>query len=484
MLSARLTRKRLTRITRAVARTLPSTCAALSLCLTATLGPAWATPNDNPRRNTSIRTPLAPNTDTDTDTTSTTLPSLPREQIKRFVTTIAVIKHYYIKPVTDSTLFTNAVRGMVTQLDPHSSFLDADDLRDLKTTVSGQFVGIGIELTTDEGALKVISPLAGTPAEKAGIKSNDLIIKIDGKLIQNMSLRDAVNHIKGPKGTFVHLTILRKGLDQPLKLSIMRNTIHLQTVKSKQLTPGYGYIRITFFQGPVEKLLRDAIVKLKAESKGKLKGLILDLRNNPGGLLNVSATVVDTFLDSTSYNRFHHLIVYTQGRIKGSNTQYKAHPGDLIKGIPMVVLINGGSASASEIVAGALQDYKRALIVGTRSFGKGSVQTVLPVSEHSAIKLTTALYHTPSGRVIQAKGIQPDVSVPDMNVDQKAITGRLDIDESDYENHLPNQTDSAKADKKKKAINVNKKEEMTLAKKDFQLYTALLILKGLHAERK
>ncbi|MCH9643573.1 MAG: S41 family peptidase [Gammaproteobacteria bacterium] len=406
---------------------------------------------------------------------------LPQKQIKRFVTAISAIQHYYIKPVTDKKLFSNAIRGMVSSLDPHSNFLDDDDLKNLRSTVSGKFVGVGIELTTDKGALKVITPLDDTPAYKAGIKAGDLIIKVDNLLIANMTLRQAINHIKGKRGTKVTLTILRKDANKPLDVTLTRDVVKIKTIKSKTLENGYGYVRLTLFQGPVEKSLRAAIETLKHDNGGKLKGLVLDLRNNPGGLLGASAKVADTFLNSTMLKKYKGLIVYTKGRISGSDISYKAHPGDMIGGAPMVVLINGGSASASEIVAGALQDYKRAIIMGTRSFGKGSVQTVIPISKDNAIKLTTALYYTPAGRVIQARGIQPNVVVPNFKVN-KSDQGMLSIDESDYDNHLAN----GGAKKEQKQLNTLKKlrkKEVALAQKDYQLYEALMMLKGMNALR-
>lgn len=404
---------------------------------------------------------------------------LPRQQVKRFVNAISVIKHYYIKDVPDNKLFSNAIKGMVSNLDPHSAFLDQEALKELQTAVSGKFVGIGVELTTDGGALKVISPLDGMPAQRAGIKANDLIIKVNGKLVQNMTLREAVNNIKGEKGTKVVLTVLRKGEKKPLTFTVVRDTIKLETVKSKVLENGYGYIRITFFQGPVDRALRNQINKLISKSGGKLKGLVLDLRNNPGGLLDVSAKVADTFLDSNRLKKYNDTIVYTKGRIKGSDMRLKARAGDMIPGVPLIVLINGGSASASEIVTGALQDYKRAVVMGTRSFGKGSVQTVLPIGDDSAIKLTTALYYTPAGRVIQAEGIQPDVVVPELSVSEKDIKGLLDIDESNYRNHLINKNKSDKA--QLEALKAQRKKEIELAKEDYQLYEALMLLKGMYA---
>lgn len=404
---------------------------------------------------------------------------LPREDIVRFVTAIAVIHRYYIKSTTNNALFNNAIRGMVDSLDPHSTYLDPDALKELKTSVSGKFVGIGIELTIKDGLLKVISPLTDSPAEKAGIKPEDLIIKVNGSLIRDMSLDEAVKRIKGTKGSKVELTILRKGAEKPIVVDVVRDEIKLVSVKSKLIENHYGYIQITFFQGPVEKQLRTAIEKIKAESKNGLNGLVLDLRNNPGGLLDVSTAIADDFLDANQLNKYNNNIVYTKGRISGADMYVKATAGDLIKGIPMVVLINGGSASASEIVAGALQDYKRAIIMGTRSFGKGSVQTVLPIGDDSAIKLTTALYYTPAGQVIQAHGIIPDVTIPQLSV-KDLDTNTFIIDEADFENHLilkkeDKQEIKNKMTQRKELL----KKQLKLAEEDYQLYEAVMMLKGL-----
>jgi carboxyl-terminal processing protease len=406
-------------------------------------------------------------------------PPVPTDQITRLTHAVNIIKHYYIKKTDDKMIFDNAIKGMISHLDPHSAYLDKKALKELNTSISGKFVGIGIEITTEHGLLKVISPLEGTPAEEAGIKPNDLIIKVNGKLVQDMTLQEAVDNIKGIRGTKVALTILRKIEKKPLVISVTRDTIKLVTVKKKILSNGYGYIRITFFQGHVDRALHKAIRALKSLSNGHLKGLVLDLRNNPGGLLNISAKVADTFLDARNLSQHKGLIVYTKGRIPGSDITYKASPRDMIPGVPMIVLINGGSASASEIVAGALQDYKRAVIAGTRSFGKGSVQTVIPISNTTAIKLTTALYYTPSGRVIQAHGITPDVIIPQLIVDKKNLNNVLNIDEQDFGNHIPN---GKKIDaKNQQALKKQRKKELTLAKEDYQLYEALLILKGINA---
>lgn len=404
-------------------------------------------------------------------------PELTKEEVQRFVNAIALIKHYYINDPSDKTLFENAIKGMVENLDPHSSYLDPEELKELETAVSGEFVGVGVELSSQDGMLKVISPVEGSPADHAGVKPGDIIIKIDDKIVQNMSLRDAVNRIKGKKDTKVSLTILRKGTDKPIKVLVKRETIKMETLKSRMLDDHYGYIRLTFFQGPVDTELMKAIQDLK--SKHDLHGIILDLRNNPGGLLEVSAKVADTFLDVDKTQQYHNLIVYTKGRIPGSDLEIKTTGHDLTNGLPLVVLINNGSASASEIVAGALQDYHRAIIMGTASFGKGSVQTVLPL-DNGAIKLTTALYHTPSGRVIQAKGIQPDVVVPALQVDEKNASGGLNIEEGDYRNHLANGDENEASQRNDvKQYQKERETEMALAKEDYQLFSAYTMLKGI-----
>jgi len=414
----------------------------------------------------------------------TTTPSntVSEKEIQRLTKTIAVIQSDYIKKVDDKTLMDNAINGMITRLDPHSAFLDKQELSELESTVSGEFVGIGVELTTERGMLRVISPIADSPAAKAGIKPGDLLIKVGDKLIQDMTVNEAIAQIKGKPGTSVTLTILRKDETKPLVITVMRELIKTQAVQSKMLLPGFGYIRITSFQDSAEKQVRDAIAKLQTESQGHLKGMVLDLRNNPGGLLDVSAEIVNLFLDKDETARYHNIIVSTKGRIPNEDTSITAHDDDLIPHVPMVVLINGGSASASEIVAGALQDYKRALIMGTRSFGKGSVQTIIPIGTDSALKLTTALYYTPSGREIQARGIEPDVIVPELNVDEKQVAGMLDMDEANYDHHIENDTNDGYEKKTHDAQrNELQKSTVKFAKEDYQLYEALMMLKGMHA---
>jgi len=398
---------------------------------------------------------------------------IPDEDIARLARAVHVIQLYYIKPVSDSVLLENAIRGMASQLDPHSTLLNKEELDELETVVSGEFVGIGVELTTEHGMLKVISPIDGTPAHKAGIKAGDYIVKINQNLVQNMSLREAIHQIKGKAGTQVILTIVRKNEPKPLTLIITREIVKIQAVSTKILAPGYVDIRLAFFQGPVEKQISHSIEKIKKESHEKIKGLVLDLRDNPGGLLDASAEIANLFLDNTA--RYHNLLIYTKGRISTSNVTFHAHPKDIIKEVPMVVLINNGSASASEIVAGALQDYRRAIIMGTRSFGKGSVQTVIPIGKKSALKLTTALYYTPAGREIQAHGIEPDVVVPELSVNGKKEENFLKIDEENYDHHIKN------ADQfETKTTKAEQKVETDLARQDYQLYQALVMLQGMH----
>ncbi|WED43434.1 S41 family peptidase [Legionella cardiaca] len=400
---------------------------------------------------------------------------IPMEDVQRFSNALGQIKKYYVKPVDDKELFDNAIRGMLNGLDPHSTYLDEDSFKELQTSTSGEFGGLGIEVTMEDGVVKVVTPLVDTPAFKAGIKAGDYIIKLGTQSVQGISLKEAVDLMRGKEGTTLDLTILRKGESKPLVFSLIREKILIKSVKSKLLDDGYGYVRLTQFQAMTGEDMEKAIAQLKQQAGGHLKGLILDLRNNPGGLLDSAIQVSDAFIDSGK-NGQQEMIVYTQGRLPGSKFTALANPGDILDNAPLVVLINNGSASASEIVAGALKDNKRAIILGTQSFGKGSVQTVLPLDEKRGIKLTTALYYTPSGTSIQAKGITPDIVVEEITVPKAenkadALAG---FSEADLNGHLLNKNETVE----KQGQNANKDDE-TLLHEDYQLYAALTILKGL-----
>lgn len=399
------------------------------------------------------------------------------EDINRFTNTIVLIKDFYVQPVGDKTLLDDAIRGMVSGLDPHSEYLDNEAYKTLLMTTSGEFGGVGIEVTPEYGILKIVAPMDDTPASKAGIKSGDYIVAIDGKLVSEMSLQDAVDKMRGKAGSPVTLTVLRKGEKAPLTFKLNREIIHIASVKSKMLDNNFGYIRITQFQEPTAKLMRDAILNLRSKNQGNLKGIIIDLRNNPGGLLETAVQVVNNFLDVKKLNnKYNDVIVYTEGRLPEAQYSAKASGADILNGAPIVVLINGGSASASEIVAGALQDYHRAIIVGSTSFGKGSVQTVIPLDKTHALKLTTALYHTPSGRVIQNIGIVPDVRIEDLKVVKNKTDEDLamiePIKEYQLKNHLQGTSPANNT--------LLENSEITLANDDYQLYEALKILRTIY----
>lgn len=408
--------------------------------------------------------------------TNTNQQRIPLEDVQRFSNALAEIKRYYVKPVSDKELFDNAIRGMLSGLDPHSSYLNEDEYKELQTSTDGKFGGLGIEVTMEDGVVKVVTPLVDTPAYLAGIKPGDFIVKLGTKAVQGLSLKDAVNLMRGAPGSKIELTILRKGQAKPLTFVLTREQIQIKSVKSELLDNRYGYVRLTQFQAQTFTDMVAAIDKLIKTADGKkLKGMILDLRNNPGGLLDSAIQVSDAFLDKNSQGK-QEMIVFTQGRLPGSKFTAMAHPGDIIDHAPMIVLINNGSASAAEIVAGALKDNSRAIILGTRSFGKGSVQTVLPLDSSRAIKLTTALYYTPSGTSIQAKGITPDIVVDAINIPKNSSAKNtfLDLAESDLSGHLLNNNPSEN-NKAKEVVGNDEK----LLHEDYQLYAALTILKGL-----
>lgn len=402
---------------------------------------------------------------------------IPMEDVQRFSNALSLIKKYYVREVDDKVLFDNAIRGMLNGLDPHSSYLDENDFKELQTSTNGEFGGLGIEVTMESGVVRVITPLVDTPAFKAGIKAGDYIIKIGAKSVQGIDLKDAVNLMRGPAGSPINLTILRKGAKKPIVLTIDRQKIEIKSVKGRLLNNKYGYIRLTQFQTMTEKEMLAEIKKLQQEAGGKLQGLILDLRNNPGGLLDSAIEVSSTFLNKER-NGKKEMIVFTQGRLPGSKFTAMAQAGDILHNAPMVVLINNGSASASEIVAGALKDNKRAIIIGTKSFGKGSVQTVLPLDDKRGIKLTTALYYTPSGNSIQAKGITPDITIEEIDVPKEQTKINFNgFSEAELNRHLKNTNANNPIAKK------DSRDEINLLHEDYQLYAALTILKGLAVAR-
>jgi carboxyl-terminal processing protease len=423
---------------------------------------------------------------------------LPVQELRAFSEVFGRIKSDYVEPITDKKLITNAIAGMLNGLDPHSAYLDADAFKELQVGTHGEFGGLGLEVGMEDGVVKVISPIEDTPAYKAGIKPGDFIIKIDDTLIKGMALNDAVKRMRGKPGSKIVLTIIRKSEPRPFEVTLIRAVIKVQSVKFKLIEPGYGFVRITQFQEMTGQNLATALEKLVKENKGPLKGLVLDLRNDPGGLLTAAVAVSSAFLPKDA------LVVYTEGRTEDAQMRLTANPDnylrstsdkdylkkvpDSIKGVPLIVLVNAGTASASEIVAGALQDHKRAVIMGEQTFGKGSVQTVLPLGNGTGIKLTTARYYTPGGRSIQAKGIEPDILVEDPDSVGRD-SGIFRLREVDLNKHLINDRPS-----RKKPENT---EQNTLSlpgpgedtpktapaefgsKSDYQLNQALNLLKGM-----
>ena len=391
---------------------------------------------------------------------------LPLEELRTFAEIFERIRSSYVEQVDDKTLLENAIHGMLGGLDPHSSYMGPDDFNDLKTSPSGKFGGLGIEVGLEDGFIKVVSPIDDTPASEAGIQAGDLINKLDNMPVKGMGLNDAVEKMRGAPGSPIQITILRDGENQPLVFKLTRAQIKITSVKHKLLQGDYGYVRITQFQENTGADINAAITKLMDDSQPSLNGLVLDLRNNPGGVLDAAVSVSDVFIEQG-------LIVYTQGRVANADVRYEATVDTLAPDVPLIVLINGGSASASEIVAGALQDHGRAVIMGTLSFGKGSVQTVLPLNGDHALKLTTARYYTPNGRSIQAKGITPDITVSQGQF-TPAKGGRY-YKESDLKGHLENPKESTED-------SAQDKETQTLqdfVDQDYQLQQALIVLQGM-----
>ena len=395
-------------------------------------------------------------------------PTLPLDDLRTFAKVFNHIRTGYVEDVTDSKLLEYAIKGMLTELDPHSAYLDSSSFEDLQVNTTGEFGGLGIEVGMENGFVKVISPIDDTPAAKAGVEAGDLIIKLDDKPVKGMSISEAVDNMRGPIGSEIRITVVREGVDQPFELTLVRDTIKVTSVRSRMVEPNYGYIRIAQFQLHTGSEVLSAVEKLKKQSDD-LRGVIIDLRNNPGGVLQASVEVADAFLEEGN-------IVYTEGRLADGDLSYSAQPGDALEGLPIAVLVNDGSASASEIVAGALQDHGRAIIIGTQSFGKGSVQTVIPISEDRAIKMTTALYFTPNGRSIQAQGITPDIKVERARV--TTIKPQLRTTEADLNNHLGN--GNGGDDNGSSARDQADAQSENLAERDNQLSEALNLLKGIH----
>lgn len=394
---------------------------------------------------------------------------LPLDELRTFAEVMDRVKAAYVEPIDDKTLLENAIKGMLSNLDPHSAYLEPEAFAELQESTSGEFGGLGVEVGQEDGFLKVVSPIDDTPAAEAGIQAGDFIIKIDGQPTKGLSMMEAVEKMRGKPGTVIILTLIREG-GQPFDVELKRAIIKTKSVKSQLLEGDYGYIRISQFQVNTGEEVGKALASLKKDNGGKkLGGLVLDLRNNPGGVLQAAVEVSDHFLTKG-------LIVYTKGRIANSELRFSADKADASEGVPLVVLINGGSASASEIVAGALQDHKRGILMGTDSFGKGSVQTVLPLNNDRALKLTTALYFTPKGRSIQAQGIIPDVEVrrAKLTREQDAETFK----EADLAGHLGNGNGGQDKPSSKKG-----EEKPRLQDDDYQLSQALNLLKGLNVAR-
>ena len=393
--------------------------------------------------------------------------ALPVDQIEAFAEIFDLVKDRYIQPVDDRQLLVDAIRGMVSGLDPHSAYLTPEDHEELQESSSGEFGGLGIEITAEDGLIRIITPLDDSPAHEAGLLAGDLVIRVDGESVRDLTANEAAKRIRGLPGTTVTLTILREDEEGPLEFTIVRDIVEVASVKSELLEPGFVRIRISRFQTHTGERLLEEIRRMEEENEGPLSGAVLDLRNNPGGMLSGAISVADAFLDDG-------LIVYTQGRDPESRDEYYAKPSDFLGGVPIVTLVNGGSASAAEIVAGALQDRRRALIAGTRTFGKGSVQTIVELGDGSALKLTTSRYYTPSGHSIQARGIIPDIELPPLRVE--AADAGTSIHEGNLPGHLEGEGGAASGAPLESMAH-------SLAVEDFPLFQAVNLLKGLALQR-
>ena len=395
--------------------------------------------------------------------TSPSASELPLEELRRFTEVYERVQRDYVEPIDDETLIRNAIRGMLEGLDPHSAYLDAAEYEQLQEGTRGQFGGLGIEVGMEDGFVKVIAPIDGTPADAAGIQPGDLIMRIDGRSVRGLDLQQAVERMRGEPGTEIQLGILRDGQDSPIDVTLERAVIQVDSVRSQLLEPGFGYLRISQFQSRTGDDLLSEIAAWQDEH-GPMDGMVLDLRNNPGGVLDAAVEVADAFLSNGA-------IVSTNGRAERAESRFTATPNDALNGAPLVVLVNAGSASAAEIVAGALQDHRRAVIMGEQTFGKGSVQSILPLRNGSAVKLTTARYYTPDGRSIQAEGIVPDVEIANLRVADQQSSDVLR--ESDLPRHL--RSDGAASP----AHSDGDVPGSALAKRDYALAEALNLLKGL-----
>ena len=395
--------------------------------------------------------------------------SLPLEQMRTFTDVITRIKNDYVEEVSDDELFENAIRGMLNGLDPHSAYLNTEEFNELRIGTTGEFGGLGIEVSMEDGFVRVVSPIDDTPAERAGMQAGDLIIRLDETPVKGLSLNDAVKLMRGKPGSIMSLTVIREGEDQPLSIDIERAVIKVTSVRSRMLDDDFGYLRISNFQTKTTADMLKAIRKLKSDNDG-LSGLVLDLRNNPGGVLSGAVGVSDAFLNDG-------MIVYTDGRESDSQLRYDATSGDILDGAPLVVLVNGGSASASEIVAGAMQDHERAIIMGTKTFGKGSVQTIQDLPAGGAVKLTTSRYYTPAGRSIQALGIEPDINTQPGTWTRTEADGFTPLSESNLSGHLSGSDE--KEETADATENSDTESKADLATDDYQLFEALNLLKGL-----
>ncbi|WP_043769293.1 S41 family peptidase [Algiphilus aromaticivorans] len=415
---------------------------------------------------------------------------IPVQDLQTFVEVLTRVQDGYVEEVSDTELLEHAIRGMLSGLDPHSAYLDAQEFEDITASTQGQFGGLGIEVQMQDGLVRVVAPIDDTPAARAGIQPGDLVVKIDDTNVKGMTLTEAVRRMRGEPGTDIELTIAREGEAQPVVVEIERAIIKVSSVKSRPLTDDIGYLRVSTFTNNTGKNLVEEVGKLRDALDGEMRGMVLDLRNNPGGVLNAAVDVSGAFLESGD-------VVSIRGRAEGQRRNFSADAGDILDGMPMVVLVNGGSASASEIVAGALQDHRRAVIVGSKTFGKGSVQTILPLSNEGAVKLTTARYYTPDGRSIQAEGIDPDIELQSFKLER--VAGGLSVREADLDNRLSNgqkdseQQDGARDEAVKAAEGDDEdgkddggkgedgklKSLDQIAEADFGLYEAIIVLRGL-----